>query len=139
MEIIYPALFLTKDDGLVYGMAKPIKTLLYTSLSSYKNCYVIDSNSYFHEIAEAKNLGWAFIRGYSLLYKGRNVKVRFEIIKSEKINLEKCKALLLDFLSQKDTPIKFWYNNLATKKIVYLIQSATTLKEIMNIFLEDVD
>lgn len=135
--IHYPALFLYEADHTIAAHFKPITYLLKDSLYLYDNCIIIDSSSRMIRISEAVSKGWAFFWGYHLLLKGRSVKIEFIQKSSENITLNQIKSLIKEKLDERWAPI--FVDAPKKAKLLKRIVNSSSVKEVINCFLYDID
>jgi hypothetical protein len=92
----------------------------------FNGVHFIDSSGAHYEVLQARKVKWGtWFYGYSLLYKGRQIIVDFDLKKTANENLDTLKKIIL--IDQQG-------NELLENEIIIKVSKATSIIEIISIF-----
>ena len=134
----YPIVAFLDRDKNIYSFDKKDSEICSIDLiEKFNNAVFYDSDLNKHLISNAEKISWAYFYGYHPLLKGRSVKIRFKIDRSEKVSLKDVKNALILKLENGVEP-GFWYSKKDIPKLTENVHNAHDFNSLVKIFSEDI-
>lgn len=135
-----PFIQLFKGDNNIYGCQtkKELELASLHLLNTFNDSIVIDSEQNMFSIKKANKVGWGTpFFGYSLLTKGRLVKINFDIESTQQLSIQEIKQLLISKVTGKPTGnfTKTIFGSV--DKLVKKINEKEKIKDLIELFLYD--
>ena len=129
--MIFPIIALKERDPMIYAFAKESEinrtTTELLKKKVFNNTFFFDASGEKFSIKKVIEKGWATpFWGYSILWKGRLVKIDFELQQEGFIELEELKNLLLEKIEKS--------KNYLLKELIPYIKTAKDYYTLYNLF-----
>lgn len=130
--MIYPILGFVDNDNMIYVFqnGQHFESTSFEIFNQDKNQSqkYIDSEGCVYKIKNVENLGFKGFFGFSLLLKGRQIKIRTEFYSvTEKVSLEDLKSELLEKIDKKKS---YWKTSWDISELKQQINIAGNFKEL---------
>ncbi|MCC9019749.1 hypothetical protein [Flavobacterium lipolyticum] len=136
MHIKFPILGLVDNDNFLYFFDKE-ERLKKTSEDIFKKGVLpgekyIDSNGFIFKVINIKKIGYAPFFGFSLVLKGRQIKIEMEFDPNvEKMELSTLKQIALEKVEKTK---QFWKEAWSIKDLKNAIKNAQSFEELIILF-----
>lgn len=132
----FPILGIVDNDNMLYVFLND-EQFHRTSLDLFErgvmpNERYIDSCGEIYRVKEIINLGYTPFWGFSLLLKGRQIKIKTEFHPvSDRINIDELKRIVIERVLRKKS---FWESSWDIDELIEAVNKAKSFQEIINMF-----
>ena len=129
--MIFPIICLKEHDKMIYGFSNSKRFHIadneLVQEGVFSSVLIIDSLGNRYEVRSVKVLGWATpFWGYSLLRKGRQVHIEFDLIEKGNVSLVELKYILVDKIQNNP----YYYAN----ELLPLMERANNFEAVFKLF-----